>query len=75
MKKTTLHLDVSIPRTSVESDLRWALVTLDLVSNGLRNRRKLGDSDVEMFNLQSARNTLLGALDAYRGEQEYLSWH
>lgn len=55
-------LDLTTPR----DNLRWALGALDLVANGLRNRRKLEADDVEMLNLNAAKVSVEEALRIIR---------
>jgi len=45
----------------VDYNLRWALAALDLVGNGLRNRRGLEENDVEMINLKAAKASIENA--------------
>lgn len=44
------------------NDLRWALAGIELVANGLRNRRNLTPDDVEMQNLAAVKASIKAAL-------------
>lgn len=53
--------------TKPDDCLRWALGALELVENGLRNRRKLEDDDVEMSNLRAVKTSIEKARSALSG--------
>ena len=48
--------------------LRWAKCALELVANGLRNRRSIRSDDVEMINLKVVKASLDDALSLLRSE-------
>lgn len=54
--------------TTARDNLRWALSALELVTNGLRNRRNLDENDPEMRNLKCARESVIDALTIIRKE-------
>lgn len=48
--------------SETDVQLRWALCALELVANGLENRRGLESTDVELINLEAAKDSIESAL-------------